>query len=146
MTKNWINEIIEGLIEEVGSNNIYDILNHLYIKIIKDNEKQNSLLKKCDGLYMRNFFGREIIIIKDNLPNEQFILAHELGHAMLHVESNFFMNNPFSLDNKKEHEANYFATRLLYSDINIEDGIETTEQLANLLGIKEDFIKFIIEK
>lgn len=146
MTKSWINNVISGLIEEVGSNDVYEILSYLKIKIIKDNKFQNALLKKCDGIYIRNFFGNEVIIIKDNLLNEKFVLAHELGHAMLHVDYDFLMNNPLSLNGKKEKEANYFATKLLYSDYKIEDGIETTEQLANMLGINQDFIKFIIEK
>lgn len=146
LTKKWINDVISGLIEEVGSNDVYDIISYLNIKIIKDNEKQNVLFEKCDGIYIRNFFGNEVIIIKDSLPNEKFVLAHELGHALLHVDYDFLMNNPLSLNSKKEKEANYFATKLLYNDYKIEDGIETTEQLANMLGIKQDFIKFIIEK
>lgn len=146
MKKEWINSVITGIQLEVGSNDVYDILNHLNIRIIRDNEKQNPFLKKCDGIYIRNLFGEEVIIIKDNLYNEKFILAHELGHALLHVDYDFLMNNPVSLNNKKEIEADYFATNLLYSDIEIEDGIETYKQLADKLGIKEDFIKFIIEK
>lgn len=144
MIKNWIDEIVYGLIDEVGGNNVYDIISHLGIKIIKDNEKQNSLLKKCDGIYLRNFFGSEIIIIKDNLENEQFVLAHELGHAMLHVNYDFFMNNPLSLNNKKEKEADYFATKLLYSSFQIEEGIETKEQLANYLMIEESCVDYIV--
>lgn len=144
MIRKTINNIINGLVEEVGSRNIYDIISHLGIEIIKDNEKQNPLLKKCDGIYIRNLLENEVIIIKDNLLNEEYILAHELAHAILHVDYDFFTLNPLSLNSKKEKEADYFATRLLYSDIEIEDGIETYKQLADYLGIKEDNIKYFI--
>lgn len=146
MKKEWINNIIDGIVFEVGSNDVYDILNYLNIRIIRDNEKQNVLLKKCDGLYIRKFLDKEIIIIKDNLDNEKFVLAHELGHALLHVDYDFFTLNPLSLNSKKEKQADYFATKLLYSNLEMEDGIETTGQLASLLGIKEDNIKYIINK
>lgn len=145
MIKEVINDTINGLIEEVGSNNVYDIASHLGIKIIKDNEKQNLLLKKCDGIYIRNLLGNEVIIIKDNLQNEEYVLAHELAHAILHTDYDFFASNPLSLNGRKEMEADYFATRLLYSDIDIEDGIETYKQLADSLGIKEDYIKYIVD-
>ena len=47
---------------------------------------------------------------------------------------------------KLENEANYFATKLLYSNLEIEEGIETKEQLANALGIKADYVEYLINK
>lgn len=146
MKKEWIDNVITGIQLEVGSSDVYDILNYLNVRIIRDNEKQNPFLKKCDGIYIRNLFGEEVIIIKDNLYNEKFILAHELGHALLHIDYDFLMNNPVSLNNKKEIEADYFASKLLYSNVEIEEGIETKSHLAKFLGVNESVIDYIIDK
>ena len=146
MIKKWIDDIISGIVEEVGSNNVYDIADHLGISIIKDNKSQNPILKSCDGVYLRSYKKKEIIVIKENLENEKQVIAHELGHALLHTDYDFTLNNRFSLNFKKEKEADYFACRLLFSDLTIEDGIETTEQLANALGIKEDNVEYLINK
>lgn len=142
--RKWIDEIIKGIVEEVGNNNVYDIANFLNISIIKDNEKQNPILKSCDGFYLRSYKNKELIVIKDNLVNEKQIIAHELGHALLHVDYDFLLNNKFELNSKKEKEADYFACRLLFSDLTIEDGIETTEQLANYLMIEESCVDYIV--
>ncbi|MFM1525230.1 MULTISPECIES: ImmA/IrrE family metallo-endopeptidase [Helcococcus] len=143
--RKWIDEIVKGIVAEVGNNNVYDIADFLNISIIKDNEKQNPILKSCDGFYLRSYKNKELIVIKDDLINEKQIIAHELGHALLHMDYDFLLNNKFDLNSKKEKEADYFACRLLFSDLIIEDGIETTEQLANILGIKEDNIKYLVK-
>lgn len=144
--RSWIDDIISGIVEEVGSNNVYDISSHLGISIIKDNQSQNPILRKCEGFYLRSYNDNEIIVIRDDLKNETQIIAHELGHALLHTDYDFMLNNQLSVNGKKEKEANYFATKLLYKDLDIEDGIETIEQLARLLNINEECVEYIIRR
>lgn len=140
----WIDEIVIGLIENIGSNKLDDILSELKIhKFIVSPD--NSLLQGNQAVYQR-IGGFECIYIADNVLNKDFVIAHEIGHAILHVEEMTMFYNPLLNKGKLEREADYFATRLLYSNLEIEDGIETYKQLADKLGIKEDFIKFIIEK
>lgn len=140
----WIDDVIVGLIEVVGSNNVYEILDHLNIYHFAVN-KDNELLQGNLAIYNR-IGDFECVYYSNELDNKEYVLAHEIGHAILHVEEQMMFYNPLLNKGKIEREADYFATRLLYSDIEIEDGIETYKQLANKLGIKEDFIKFIIEK
>ncbi|MFM1602061.1 ImmA/IrrE family metallo-endopeptidase [Helcococcus ovis] len=139
----WIDEILVGLVESV-SNNVYEILNELNIYYFAV-DPDNSVLKGNLAVYNR-IGGFECIYYSNDIVNKEYVLAHEIGHAVLHTEESEIFYNPLLNKSKMEREADYFATKLLYNDYKIEDGIETTQQLANKLGIKEDFIKFIIEK
>ncbi|WP_425539996.1 ImmA/IrrE family metallo-endopeptidase [Microaceticoccus formicicus] len=142
----WIDEIIEGLLEEVGSNDINDILDYLGIVTIKDNSK-NVLLSSSDAFYIRNIDGVETILIRDNLPAifEKYVLAHELGHAILHVDIMDAAYSKFTIKNKLEKEADYFAIRILNITLDKTEleGL-TKQQIAGLLQIKVDSLDFFI--
>lgn len=140
----WIDEIVIGLIDIVGNNNLDDILSELKIhKFIVNPD--NSLLQDNQAVYQR-IGDFECIYIADNVVNKDFVIAHEIGHAILHVEEMTMFDNPLLNKGKLENEANYFASKLLYSNLEIEEGIETKEQLANALGIKEDYVEYLINK
>lgn len=139
----WIDEILLGLTELIGSNNVYDILSHLNIYHFAV-DKDNSVLQ--DNLAVYNRIGAfECIYYSNDIDNLEYVLAHEIGHAILHLEESEMFYNPLLNKGKLEKEADYFATKLLYSNFEIEEGIETYEQLANRLGIKIDNIKYIIK-
>lgn len=139
----WIDEILIGLVEVVGSNKVIDILSHLNIyKFSVD--PCNVLLQGNLAVYNR-VGAFECIYYSNNIDNLEYVLAHEIGHAILHPEESEMFYNPLLNKGKLEKEADYFATRLLYSNLEIADGIETYEQLANMLGINEDNIKYIIK-
>lgn len=116
----WIDDIVDGVIEEYGSN-IYDICDALDITIIKLN---SDILNNREAIYQRHSVLGEVIYLKSNLDRsyERFILAHELGHAILHVEVKEAAFNP-SLVNlgKLELQANYFALKLLDINTDIEE-------------------------
>lgn len=139
----WIDEILAGLVESVG-NNVYDILNELNIYHFAV-DPDNSVLQGNIAVYNR-IGAFECIYYSNDIDNKEYVLAHEIGHAVLHTEESEMFYNPLLNKGKMEREADYFATRLLFSNLEIEDGIETYEQLANRLGIKEDNVKYIIEK
>ena len=140
----WIDEILTGMVESVGSNNVYEILDHLNIYHFQV-DKDSELLQGNQAIYNR-ICDFECIYYSDDITNKEYVLSHELGHAILHIEESQMFYNPLLNKGKLEKEANYFAVKLLYSNLEIEDGIETYQQLADKLGINVDFIKFIIEK
>lgn len=142
---NDIQAIVEGLIEVVGSNNVYDILDHLNIELLVVN-KDRKILRNNKAVYNRIAGNEYIYLSNEDGINKEFILAHELGHAILHYEEGQMFYNPLLNKGKLEREANYFATLLLYKDLVIEDGIETKQQLADSLGVNEDVINYIINK
>ena len=67
------------------------------------------------------------IVVNENLPDVilRFILAHELGHAVLHVQrcKHFTDNGLFDDSSCLEKEANVFAAELLFGES--EDLIES---------------------
>ena len=92
----------------------------------------------CSGCYMYLKKHRYIFLNQNLTEFEQkLVMAHELGHAVLHRTQNcYFIRHKtlFSID-KLELEANKFAVELLISDEMLNEYREfTTEQLSKLFG------------
>lgn len=140
----WIDDILNGLIELVGGNNIYDVLDYLKIYHYPVNP-DNPVLKGNKAIYNR--IGEfECIYYSDDLYNPDFVLAHEVGHAVLHVNEMEMFYNPLLNKGRLEKEADYFATMLLYKDRDFEDWIETIDDISRCFGIPTECVKFLIEK
>ncbi|NBI07219.1 ImmA/IrrE family metallo-endopeptidase [Senegalia massiliensis] len=136
----WINEYIYGLIEHCKSSDIYEIYNALNINI-KKIPKHSLMIEDNEALYMRDYFNQETVFIKDNLDfqYEKFVLAHELGHAILHTEIYQAAYNKNLINKGKlEKQADYFALKLLNIEI---DSIDyegyTIEQISKSLHVSE---------
>jgi len=115
MSLSWIDDYVNGVVDYCYSRDIFDIYNTLNI-IIKKVDKDDSLLQGNEAIYIRNFMGMEIVFIRDDLPYQykKFILAHELGHALLHVEiAQAAYNSKLINKGKFEKQADYFALKLL---------------------------------
>lgn len=136
----WIKEIVNGLIEVYKTRNVYEILDLLEIMLIR---KQFPKGKK--GRFLRDIFGNEIIFISNELSEEEekIVLAHELGHLILHTHltTSCYSNNHLLVKDKLEVEANKFAAELLIPDgIEIYEGM-TIMQLACYLKVSEELVK-----
>lgn len=140
----WIDEYILGTIEYCNSKDIFEIYNALDIKIVRL-KNDNILLQKSEAVYHRNYFGIEVVFIRDDLDYqyEKFILAHELGHAILHAE---MLTATFNKDllnkGKLERQANYFALKLnniIFDEIELHN--MTLEQIASCVGIPHTALK-----
>lgn len=99
----------------------------------------------CSGCYMF-LKNHRYIFLNQNLSKHEMLLvmAHELGHAILHRKENcyFIKNKTLLLNSKNEIEANTFAAMLLISDdIITENSNCTTEQLSRLLGYEQNLIE-----
>lgn len=144
----WIDEYVDGVIANYNSNDVYEIYINLDIHIIKV-DKNDSVLKRNDAIYIRSFYGIEVVYLRDNLPfqYERFVLSHELGHAILHTEiASAVYSNKLIVKGKLERQADYFAIRLL--DIDLDDvGYEgfTSEQISKELCIAEESIFYMNE-
>mgnify|MGYP000473821224 FL=1 len=67
------------------------------------------------GYYSKKFRIKQIVLNCNLTENdERFVLAHELGHAIMHENLNtpFLMENTLFSKNKYENEANLFAIEL----------------------------------
>lgn len=105
-------------------------------------------LGECQGcyIYMKR---RKCIFLDQNLEEqeEKMVLAHELGHAVLHRKKNcYFLREKTLLLPGIEREANIFAAELLIPEETILEYPDySTEQLARLLGYRERFVKLKLE-
>lgn len=97
------------------------------------------------GFY-QYFKRNNIIYIDESLSDfdKKFVLAHELGHMVLHKKSNaIFMDTRTCLKTSSfEMEADLFAMHLLISDEDVEEykGY-TLEQLSRIMGYHQKLIE-----
>lgn len=141
MNLTWIDEYVDGVIDYCYSRDIFEIYNTLNINI-KRIDKNDPLLQGNEALYIRSHFGLEVVFIRDDLPYkyEKFVLAHELGHALLHTEiAKAAYNSKLINRGKLERQANYFALKLLSISIN-RDSYEgySLDQIAHEFYVTEE--------
>lgn len=127
------------LISKYKTNNPQEIAQELGIIILFEP------LGEINGYY-NTAFRQKLIHININLPKykQQFTIAHELGHALLHPKANtpFLREKTLFSINKLEIEANKFAVDLLITDEAIAEVKHLTlDQMANYFGINKNLIK-----
>lgn len=143
---NWIDEIVLGLTDKYNTNNPYELCDELNIRIFKL-DPQNKLLKGNHSIYIRDFYGEEVIFIRNGLneKHELFYLRHELGHAILQPDIHNSLNNNFLNIDKFEKQADYFALKL--SNIQF-DAIYmhqmTYEQIASCVEVPPRALKQLV--
>ena len=122
---NWIDQIALGLIDTYHTNDPYELCDLLNIKIIKV-DHNNIMLQGDPSLYIRDYFGKEVIFIRNGLikKHELFYLCHELGHAVLHINIINSLNKHLINIPKLEKQADYFALKLSQIEL---DEIELCE-------------------
>ena len=88
------------------------------------------------------------IFVNDNLPTDspmfKVVVAHELGHALLHRKENcaFIKNKTLLLTSGIEREANEFAAYLLISDDMLQNYSECTQsQFCDCTGYPKELIE-----
>lgn len=97
-------------------------------------------------MYMKR---SKCIWINENLEGNEklFVMARELGHAILHPKENcyFIKHKTLFLNSRKEQEANTFAINLLVPDDLITEYMCyqecTIDQLARILGYQKELIE-----
>lgn len=128
-----------------STRDVYELLNNLEVTLIR-----KELFKNEKGRFFRDMFGNETIFISNNLSEEEekIVIAHELGHLILHTDLNtsFYTENHLINKNKLEMEANKFAAELLIpDDVEIYED-ETISHLACRLNVSEELIKLKFRK
>lgn len=115
--KTWIENKVLELTDTYKLKNPYDLCRALGISI-KRIDCNSSILCNKASAYYRDHECDEVIFIRNDLYgyDEEDILRHELGHAILHKN---IYNSTSSHAIKHECEANYFAKTLSEAKINI---------------------------
>ena len=88
------------------------------------------------------------IFVNDGIPDDsplfRVVIAHELGHALLHRKENcaFIKSRTLLLTSGIEREANQFAAQLLITDRMIQEYAGyTQEQFCNCTGYPKELIE-----
>lgn len=135
-----IKKIVLSLIKKHNTQNPFRLADALKIEYIIGS------MGKCSGCYLYLKRHRCIFINENLSDNEmQLVMAHELGHAILHRTENcyFIRNKTFLSTAWIEREANTFAAELLIPDSLIyENPGFTKKQLARLAGYNEKIMDF----
>ncbi len=92
------------------------------------------VIEKFDGISFITDRGYPIIIINKNFSNDRkrYTIAHEIGHILLHNESNF----PVSSYRDKEKEANVFASEFLMPTNEIKNSLRSLK-MSDLSDLKQ---------
>lgn len=137
-----IKKTVNQLINKYNSNDLYELASFLDINII------NMELGSSLGMY-RYIKRNKFIFLNNNLDEitKRFVLAHELGHAILHTKNNCFYlkHNTFIKINYFEVEANKFAAEILIDDEELETCIEngyTIEQMASYFQVPIGLVEY----
>lgn len=110
-----IHQTAQSLIKQHGTRDPFELASALNVHV-----EYNYNLKECKGLYLQ-VLGNTFVYLNGNLdePIRRVVLAHELGHDLLHREIAKVGIQEFSLydmQNRVEYEANLFAADFLLSD------------------------------
>lgn len=117
----------------------YELASYLGISVFFEE------LGSINGYYNKQLRMKQIHI-NINLPDhlKKYTCAHELGHALLHPNSNTpFLRNHTGLSiTRMEIEADKFAVELLISENELTEHQDfTTDQLSRLFGYNTRLIK-----
>ncbi|EAG5667120.1 ImmA/IrrE family metallo-endopeptidase [Listeria monocytogenes] len=136
----WPNEIMEKLRSKHHTSDPFELCEILNIIVTPWD-----LANDTNGFYKyvrRNRF----IFYNSNLSEHQvkYVVAHELGHAVLHTRLNATFTKSIHWSNlsKIEIEAHQFAVYLLLSDIELEK-FETKRDICLFSGIPLEMERFI---
>lgn len=129
-----INSKIEALFYEFKTSNVKEIADYLDVSI----QYQDFKAKTLDSRLMI-VDSKGYIFVRSDLDcaYENFLIAHELGHYVLHYDENIsfnFLRRVYKT--RLEREANEFAIRLLmYKELHNIKELENIEFIVKEKGI-----------
>ncbi len=134
-----IKKIVSRYVNLYKTNNPFELADFLNIEV------QKGELGDLFGCYMY-LKKHRCIFLNHNLNYEdcKTVMAHELGHAILHIKTNccFMKNKTLLTTSKIERQANMFAAELLISDNLVQELVDLNiEQISNITGINLQLIK-----
>ena len=134
-----VHNIVEQTVYKYKTRSPYELAERMDI-IVQKND-----LGTVRGYYFKKYRIKQIILHNDlTESDERFVMAHEVGHAIMHEDINtpFLMGNTLFSKNKFEREANLFAIELLVPDEIITENPDLTlEQLARMTGYQKGLLE-----
>ena len=139
LLKKDIKKIVLHYKRKFGTSNPYKIADELHIELAVGD------IGSREGCYMY-LKKHKCIFLNENLEEHEMelVMAHELGHALLHRKENcyFIRNKTLLLNSKKEIEANKFAMELLLPDSFLDEYRDfTIDQISRMTGYEQKLIE-----
>lgn len=139
---------VKHLIQKYGTRNPAKIIAYLGINLLYED-----LGEETKGFYI-NLMTNKYIIVNSNLDEDEIriILAHELGHAMLHYHKSTCYLREYTLfpRGRTENEANKFAAELLIDEKELDEFLLLdnicVDQLACYYGVPKKLIEYKFNK
>ena len=138
--KHYIKNEVDKLVQRYNTRDVYELIDNLNIILLRV-----PLHNSINGMY-QYFKRNKIIYINSNLDiiMERHVLAHELGHAILHPKINitYLESNTFYSKEKFEIAANTFAAELLITDsLFNEYKTSTLDEMALIENLPKELIR-----
>lgn len=139
-------QLADELIARWHTNNPFELCQLLDILVV-----QVPLTAEIRGFY-QYALNTHLIYLNQALdePQQKFVCAHELGHALLHPRDNrvFLDTATYQVTAKLEQAANRFACHLLYPEDSafFEYPDYTVEQTAAYLALPVELVYYRIEQ
>ncbi len=142
-----IQKIVEKLKKKYGTNNPFELAKYLNIIILYEE------LGEIKGYYNK-FARQKFIHLNNNLKEDElyFTCGHELGHAIIHPNSNTpaLRENTLYSINKLEMEANQFSVDLIIDENKLKEYLEeyfySIDNISNIFCIDKKIIEFKIKR
>lgn len=105
--------------------------------------------RSCKGFFLASSRCK-LIVINSDLPEniQRIIIAHELGHAVLHGDSAISAFHEFAIfdaTDRMEYEANVFAAEFMLDDDEVMESLEMQMdffQMAKCLYVAPELLDF----
>ena len=140
MNNKQIPKLVSYLKRKYGTDDPEEIADYLGVTIIR-----MPLEDVVAGFY-KLLKRRKYIFLNSDIDDDVFlrvVLAHELGHAILHPKENcaFMAHHTLLLTSRIERQANMFAAHLLISDDLLKDFSDFTHsQFCDCTGYPEELL------
>ncbi|SQB33434.1 ImmA/IrrE family metallo-endopeptidase [Clostridium cochlearium] len=137
---------VKHLIQKYGTRDPNKIADYLGINV-----EYKHYSNSTKGYFIK-ILTNKFIIINSSIPNheKEIVLAHELGHAVLHHNKDIKFIREFTLfpTGRYENEANKFAAELLINENIDKCYIEnmSIDQLASYFCVPKELVKYKFNK
>lgn len=142
-----IQNTVEKIVKKYNTTDPFELCEYMGINVLKQ-----ELPESVNGFFVK-IMQDYVIIINDSCSYEKskFILAHEMGHIILHGDTNSIdlRSNTNLCVERLENQADYFAGYLLIKEHELDadnccDMQMTSENVAMLTGIPERVVRYVL--
>ena len=134
-----MNNTVEELVSKYGASEPFQLADKLGVSVFF------RPLAGIGGYYMLLKNGVKLVVIDSELPRhlQRFVMAHEIGHALLHPEKYALMlRSSLYATDRHEVEADRFAIELLLTDSMVIDNPgRTIDDWAAILGLPREIVE-----